>query len=227
VLPAERRRFLATVGRRLTAQALERRDPQRRYPILLTLLAQSATDVLDEVVGLFDQAISAREGKAERKMRDALAERGKSRRGPPSPTRRSPEHHLRPGDRRRTDRRVDPGRTDRVAPPAIGTGAGRAPAPARPRAPGRSQPKHQSPRPAAQTGESPPSPGATVISVVFSAITTGTPIPQAQSVRRCGLPVISGWWPNVFSYEGSASGPDWGPGTAGVLKVDPFRVAVA
>lgn len=79
MLPAERRRFLATVGRRLTAQALERRDPQRRYPILLTMLAQLATDVLDEVVGLFDQAISAREGKAERKMRDALAERGKAR----------------------------------------------------------------------------------------------------------------------------------------------------
>jgi hypothetical protein len=78
VLPADRRRFLATVGRRLTAQALERRDPQRRYPILLTLLAQSATDVLDEVVQLFDQAISARESKAERKMRDALAERGKA-----------------------------------------------------------------------------------------------------------------------------------------------------
>jgi hypothetical protein len=77
-LPAERRRFLATVGRRLTAQALERRDPQRRYPILLTLLAQSATDVLDEVVQLFDQAISARESKAECKMRDALAERGKA-----------------------------------------------------------------------------------------------------------------------------------------------------
>lgn len=77
-LPAERRRFLATVGRRLTAQALERRDPQRRYPILLTVLAQSATDVLDEVVQLFDQAVSARESKAERKMRDALAERGKA-----------------------------------------------------------------------------------------------------------------------------------------------------
>lgn len=78
VLPAERRRFLATVGRRLTAQALERRDPQRRYPILLTVLAQSATDVVDETVQLFDQAISARESKAERTMRDALAERGKS-----------------------------------------------------------------------------------------------------------------------------------------------------
>jgi hypothetical protein len=78
VLPAERRRFLAAVGRRLTAQALERREPQRRYPILLTLVAQSGIDVLDEVVSLFDQAVSAREGKAERTMRDALAERGKA-----------------------------------------------------------------------------------------------------------------------------------------------------
>jgi hypothetical protein len=40
MLPAERRRFLATIGRRSTAQALARRDPERRYPILLTLLAQ-------------------------------------------------------------------------------------------------------------------------------------------------------------------------------------------
>ncbi len=55
VLPAERRRFLAMLGRRLTPQALERRDPERRYPILLTVLAQSGTDVLDEVVALFDQ----------------------------------------------------------------------------------------------------------------------------------------------------------------------------
>ncbi len=78
VLPAERRRFLATVGHRLTAQALQRREPQRRYPILLTLLAQSATEVLDEVVGLFDQAVSARESKAAYKMRDYLAERAKS-----------------------------------------------------------------------------------------------------------------------------------------------------
>jgi hypothetical protein len=78
VLPAERRRFLATVGRRPTAQALQRREPQRRYPILLTLLAQSATDVLDQVVQLFDQAISARESKAAHKMRDALAERGRA-----------------------------------------------------------------------------------------------------------------------------------------------------
>jgi hypothetical protein len=31
VLPAERRRYLATVGRRSTGQALERRDPNRRH----------------------------------------------------------------------------------------------------------------------------------------------------------------------------------------------------
>jgi TnpA family transposase len=78
VLPAERRRFLAAVGRRLTAQALARREPQRRYPILLTLLSQSAADVLDEVIQLFDQAISSRESRARFKMIDELAERAKS-----------------------------------------------------------------------------------------------------------------------------------------------------
>jgi len=78
VLPAERRRFLATMGRRLTSQALERREPQRRHPILLTILAQSATDVLDEVVALFDQAISAKFSAAERRMKDELAESGRS-----------------------------------------------------------------------------------------------------------------------------------------------------
>lgn len=74
-LLAERRRFLAQVGHRLTAQSLDRREPQRRHPILLTVLAQSAADVLDEVIGLFDQAVSARESRARTKMRDALAAR--------------------------------------------------------------------------------------------------------------------------------------------------------
>ncbi|MGW5691186.1 Tn3 family transposase [Streptomyces asiaticus] len=74
-LPAERRRFLAAVGRRLTAQSLDRREPQRRHPILLTVLSQSAADVLDEVISLFDQAVSARESRARTKMRDELAAR--------------------------------------------------------------------------------------------------------------------------------------------------------
>ncbi len=70
VLPAGRRRFLAGVGRRLTPQHLARREPARRYPILLTLIAQSAVDVLDESLLLFDQALSGREPAA-RAMMDA------------------------------------------------------------------------------------------------------------------------------------------------------------
>ncbi|ADU10704.1 transposase Tn3 family protein [Micromonospora sp. L5] len=77
MLPTERRRFLAGVGRRLTGQALQRREPERRYPILLTLLSQSAVDVLDETLLLFDQAISGREAAAKQKVADALAERAK------------------------------------------------------------------------------------------------------------------------------------------------------
>ncbi|EGX61065.1 MULTISPECIES: DUF4158 domain-containing protein [Streptomyces] len=76
-LPAERRRHLAQIGRRLTAQALERREANRRHPILLTLLAQSAVDVLDSVVQLFDQTLSSSESRARIKLRDELAERAK------------------------------------------------------------------------------------------------------------------------------------------------------
>ncbi|MEU2134575.1 DUF4158 domain-containing protein [Streptomyces sp. NPDC018352] len=76
-LPAERRRFLAQIGRRLTSQALVRREANRRHPILLTLLAQSAVDVLDSVVQLFDQTLSGAESRARIKLRDELAERAK------------------------------------------------------------------------------------------------------------------------------------------------------
>ncbi len=91
-LPAERRRLLAGVGRRLPGQALQRREPERRYPILLTLLAQSAVDVLDETLLLFDQAISGRESAAKAKMTAAprggiprcRGRRGGWRRGSPA-----------------------------------------------------------------------------------------------------------------------------------------------
>ncbi|MEW9556498.1 DUF4158 domain-containing protein [Nonomuraea sp. NPDC050783] len=76
MLPTERRRFLATLGRRSTVQGLQRRG-ERRYPILLALVAQSAVDQLDEVVALFDQAVSARESHAKAKTDAALAERAK------------------------------------------------------------------------------------------------------------------------------------------------------
>lgn len=77
MLPAERRRFLAGVGRRSTGQALARREPERRYPILLTLLAETAVDVLDEVVFLFDQAVSGRESAAKTRLQEKLAERAR------------------------------------------------------------------------------------------------------------------------------------------------------
>ncbi len=77
MLPTERRRFLAAVARRSTSQALQRRDGDRRYPILLALVAQSAVDQLDEVVALFDQAVSARESRAKSKTDEALIERAK------------------------------------------------------------------------------------------------------------------------------------------------------
>nr|WP_245722334.1 hypothetical protein [Micromonospora matsumotoense] len=50
---------------------MQRREPERRYPILLTLLAQSAVDVLDETLLLFDQAISGRESAAKQKVAEA------------------------------------------------------------------------------------------------------------------------------------------------------------
>jgi Domain of unknown function (DUF4158) len=78
MLPAERRRFLAGAGRRLTGQALARREAERRYPILLALLAESAVDVLDEVVLLFDQAVSGRESAARTRLKEALAERART-----------------------------------------------------------------------------------------------------------------------------------------------------
>ena len=49
----------------------------RRYPILLTLVAESAVDVLDEVLLLFDQALSGRESAARARMTEALAERAR------------------------------------------------------------------------------------------------------------------------------------------------------
>ncbi|MCP2351849.1 DUF4158 domain-containing protein [Nonomuraea roseoviolacea] len=76
VLPNERRRFLAQVARRSTNQGLERRK-ERKFPILLAFVAQAAVDQLDEVVSLFDQAVSARESRAKSKTDEALVERAK------------------------------------------------------------------------------------------------------------------------------------------------------
>lgn len=47
------------------------------FPILPAFVAQVAVDQLDEVVALFDQAVSARESRAKSKTDEALVERAK------------------------------------------------------------------------------------------------------------------------------------------------------
>ena len=77
VLPLERLRFLAGVGRRASPAGLRRREPTRRYPIVFATVTQAADEVLDELVGLFDQTLSARESHARARLAERLAERGR------------------------------------------------------------------------------------------------------------------------------------------------------
>ena len=74
-LPDARRRRLAGVGRRATNQALARREADKRYPVLLATAAECAVEVLDELVAMFDQALSNLENRARRKLEEQLAQR--------------------------------------------------------------------------------------------------------------------------------------------------------
>src|SRR5204862_5488793 len=67
----ERRRQLATLGRRSTPKALRQMAPERRHPILLAALAGTYTSIVDEVVQMFDQALAGTDSRA----RQRLAER--------------------------------------------------------------------------------------------------------------------------------------------------------
>jgi TnpA family transposase len=78
VIPESRRRQMAAVGRRLRAQALQRRGPDKRYPMLLATVAECYVEVLDEVVHMFDQALSGMENRAKRKVKEKLAQRAKN-----------------------------------------------------------------------------------------------------------------------------------------------------
>ncbi|MGH9223775.1 MAG: DUF4158 domain-containing protein, partial [Acidimicrobiales bacterium] len=70
-VPPERLRQLATVARRSTPRALRLMAPERRHPILLAAVGSAHTEILDEVVRLFDTLMAATDDRA----RDALAER--------------------------------------------------------------------------------------------------------------------------------------------------------
>ncbi len=62
-----RRKQLAQIGFRSTAQALSRMNKTRRYPILLAFLAQLYEEVLDELVELFDRLLYNISSRADRK----------------------------------------------------------------------------------------------------------------------------------------------------------------
>jgi hypothetical protein len=54
----DRRRHLAGVARRSSPAALRRIEPERRYPLLAAAVVEIYTDLIDELVLLFDQALS-------------------------------------------------------------------------------------------------------------------------------------------------------------------------
>ncbi|SDG69828.1 Transposase and inactivated derivatives, TnpA family [Lentzea fradiae] len=77
-LPEARRRRLAGVGRRASNQALARRGEDTRFPVLLATVAECSVEVLDELVQMFDQAVSGTEGRARRKLDELLVARAKA-----------------------------------------------------------------------------------------------------------------------------------------------------
>ena len=69
-LNPNRRKQLAQIGFRSTAQALSRMSKTRRYPILLALLSQLHTEVLDELVELFDRLLQKISSRTDRKLKE-------------------------------------------------------------------------------------------------------------------------------------------------------------
>ena len=60
----ERVRQLAALAKRLTPKALREMAPKRRYPILLAALASLYASVVDELVRMFDQALTGADSRA-------------------------------------------------------------------------------------------------------------------------------------------------------------------
>jgi len=63
-IPPERLRQLAMLARRSTPRALRQMAPERRHPILLAALAAAHTEIVDEIVRLFDMVLANTDGNA-------------------------------------------------------------------------------------------------------------------------------------------------------------------
>ena len=73
-LNPNRRKQLAQIGFRSTAQGLSRMPPQKRYPILLSFIFQLYEEVLDELVELFDRMLQKISNRTERKVAEIQQE---------------------------------------------------------------------------------------------------------------------------------------------------------
>ncbi len=89
-LPANRLKMLARLGRRYTNQALQRMGPERRYPALVALLAQTLVDATDEAVDVFDACLAGVFARSKRALRHPTAVGWSTTRpSPGAPRRRS------------------------------------------------------------------------------------------------------------------------------------------
>ena len=68
ILNPNRRKQLANIGFRSTAQGISRMSDQKKYPILLSFIYQIHEEILDELVELFDRLLQKVNAKTERKL---------------------------------------------------------------------------------------------------------------------------------------------------------------
>jgi hypothetical protein len=71
LLNPNRQKWLARLGRKYTVQALRRMGPERRSPILLSLLTQTLIDLTDESIEIFDVCMASRHKKARKALADS------------------------------------------------------------------------------------------------------------------------------------------------------------
>lgn len=67
-LNPNRLKFLASLGRRHTNQALRRLAPERRYPVLLAFVADAHAEITDEIVDLFDRLLAQADARSRREL---------------------------------------------------------------------------------------------------------------------------------------------------------------
>jgi TnpA family transposase len=69
-LTPNRVKFLASLARRSTNQALQRAPATRRHPALAAFCVETLTELTDEIVDLFDKALAGSDSRARRELRD-------------------------------------------------------------------------------------------------------------------------------------------------------------